>query len=120
MSGTNNIVDLLQAGIRAEGLRQQAIASNLANMETPGYQRIDVRFEELLADAIDSSSSVDAGEIEAELYEPHNTSVKANGNDVSLDLEIGSMVKNTLTHTAYVRLLRRKFAQMEAAINVQA
>ncbi len=123
MSGTNNIVDLLQAGIRAEGIRQQAISSNIANMETPGYQRIDVRFEELLADALDTSSSassVDPDEIEPELYEPHNTTVKSNGNDVSLELEIGHMIKNSLQHTAYVRLLRQKFSQIEQAINVQA
>jgi flagellar basal-body rod protein FlgB len=120
MSGTNNIVDLLQAGIKVEGVRQQAISSNIANMETPGYQRIDVRFEELLADAVDSSSSVNVDEIEPELYVPHNTAVKSNGNDVSLELEIGQMIKNSLHHTAYVRLLRQKFDQIQQAINVQA
>jgi flagellar basal-body rod protein FlgB len=120
MSNTNNIVDLLQAGIKVEGLRQKAISSNIANMETPGYRRIDVRFEELLANALGSSSSVDPGEIEPEIYEPQNTIVKSNGNDVNLELEIGEMVKNSLSHTAYVRLLHRKFAQMEEAINVQA
>ncbi len=29
------------------------------------------------------------------------------------------MLKNSLRHTAYVRLLRRKFAQMETAMGVQ-
>ncbi len=120
MSSTNNIVDLLQAGIRAEGLRQKTIASNIANMETPGYQRMDVRFEELVADAMKSPSSADPSGIEPEIYEPHNTIVKSNGNDVNLELEIGSMVKNSLAHTTYVRLLRQKFTQIQEAINVQA
>ena len=121
MSGTNNIVDLLQAGIKAEGIRQKVISSNIANMETPGYQRLAIRFEEMLTDALESpSSSVNVREIEPELYEPHNTTVKSNGNDVSLELEIGQMVKNSLHHTAYVRLLRQKFNQIEQAVNVQA
>jgi flagellar basal-body rod protein FlgB len=121
MSGTNNIVDLLQAGIKVEGLRQQAISSNIANMETPGYHRIAVRFEEALSEAIESpSSSANVRDIEPELYVPHNTTVKSNGNDVSLDVEIGELVKNSLRHTAYVRLLRQKFGQIQEAINVQA
>ena len=120
MSSTNNIVDLLQAGIKAEGLRQQAISSNIANMETPGYQRIDVRFEELVANALNSSSDVDAGDIEPQIFQPHDTLTKSNGNDVNLELEIGDMVKNSLTHTAYVRLLHQKFSQIEEAINIQA
>ena len=63
MSKTNNIVDFLDAGIRAESLRQKAIAGNIANLETPGYRRIDVKFDELLARALDSSGSVDFNEI---------------------------------------------------------
>lgn len=45
----NNVTDLLQSGLKAEMLRQKAIAGNVANMETPNYRRVDVRFEELLA-----------------------------------------------------------------------
>jgi len=49
MPKTNNIIDFLEAGIRTESLRQKAIASNIANLETPGYRRLGVKFEELLA-----------------------------------------------------------------------
>jgi len=42
--------------------RHNAIAANLANAETPGYKRVDVRFEEQLAKAIDSG---DARQIDA-------------------------------------------------------
>jgi flagellar basal-body rod protein FlgB len=121
MSGTNSIIDLLQAGIKGEGLRQQTISSNIANMETPGYHRIAIRFEEMLSDAMESpSSSANVRDIEPELYVPLNTTVKSNGNDVNLDVEIGEMIKNSLRHTAYVRLLRQKFSQIQEAINVQA
>ena len=84
MSKTSSILDFLQAGIRTENLRQKAIANNVANIETPGYQRFDVKFEQLLAKALDSSGSADLSEIEAQLYNPKNTPVKYKGNDVNL------------------------------------
>jgi flagellar basal-body rod protein FlgB len=54
------IVELLQAGLKAETMRQQAMANNVANIQTPGYRRLDVQFEKLLAKAIESGGEVDA------------------------------------------------------------
>ncbi len=119
MSKTNNIIDIIDAGIQAESLRQKAIASNVANLQSPGYRRIDVKFEELLAKALDSSGSVDLSEVEPQIYQPKETAVKSNGNDVSLEVEVGEMVKNTLRHKAYIRLLQKKYQQLELAINVK-
>lgn len=119
MSRTNSIADLLDAGIKAENLRQKAIANNIANLETPEYRRIDVKFEELLAKSLDSSGSVDLGELEPVFYFPKQTPIKSNGNDVNLESEVGQMVKNTLRHTAYIRLLNKKYKQIELAMNVK-
>ena len=119
MSKINNIFDIIEAGIRAESLRQKAIANNVANLQTPGYRRVDVRFKELLAKALDSSGSVDLSEIEAQIYQPKKAAVKSNGNDVSLEAEVGEMVKNTLRHKAYIRLLQKKYRQLELAIDVE-
>ena len=116
MSHSVDIVGLLEAGIRTESLRQKTIASNLANIETPGYRRLDVRFEDLLDQVMRSSDAVDAEDIEPEVYQPENTPVRSNGNDVSLEAEIGEMLKNSLRHTAYIRLLQKKLSQMERAV----
>ena len=118
MPQASSIVDLLEKGIKAEGLRQHAIASNIANIETPGYRRIDVKFEKMLAKALDSAGTVDLEALEMEFCLPQNTPLKSNGNDVNLEAEIGELVKNSLRHTAYIRLLGKKFAQMEAALNL--
>ncbi len=112
-----DVVGLLEAGLKAEGLREKTIAGNVANIETPGYKRLDVKFEELLARALRSSNPVDLDAIEPQLVRPGNTPVKSNGNDVDLEQEVGEMLKNTLRQTAYVRLLRKKFAQIETAVN---
>ena len=120
MSKTNNIIALIEAGIRAESLRQKAIANNIANLETPGYRRIDVKFEEFLAKSLDSSGSVDLSKLEPQIYRPKQTPVKSNGNDVSLENEVGAMIKNSLRFTTYIRLLNKKYRGIELAINVGA
>ncbi|MHC4603848.1 MAG: flagellar basal body rod protein FlgB [Planctomycetota bacterium] len=117
MSKTSNIIDFLEAGIKTESLRQKAIANNIANLETSGYRRIGVKFEELLAKALDSSGAADLSEIEAQIHQLNTTPVKSNGNDVNLEVEVGEMVKNTLRHKAYIRVLNKKYRQMEMAIN---
>ena len=119
MSKTNDIMDFLNAGIRAETLRQKTIANNIANIETPGYRRIEVKFEELLEKALGKNGQVDFSKVEPEIFQPNRTSVKSNGNDVSLEVEVGQMVKNTLRHKAYIRILNRKYMQIDLAINVK-
>ena len=119
MSKTSSIFDFLEAGIRAESLRQKAIANNIANLETPGYRRIDVKFEELLAKALNSPGSVELSELEPQIYQPLKTPVNSNGNDVSLESEVGQMVKNTLRYKAYIRLLNKKYNQMQLAMDVK-
>jgi flagellar basal-body rod protein FlgB len=119
MSKAENIVDIINAGIKAESLRQKAVANNIANLETPGYRRIDVKFEELLAKCLRSSEEFDLSDIEAQIYRPQKTPVKSNGNDVNLEDEIGQMVKNTLRHKTYIRLLSKKYSQIDLAINIK-
>ena len=119
MSEISSIADFLEAGIKAESLRQKTIANNVANLQTPGYRRIDVKFEQLLAKALDSNGAADLDDVMPEIYQPKQTPVKSNGNDVSLEAEVGEMVKNTLRHKAYISLLKKKYQQMEAAINVK-
>ena len=119
MSKTTSITDFLEAGIRAENLRQKAIANNVANLQTPGYRRIDVKFQELLAKALNSPGQIDLSEIKSQLYQPRKTPVDSKGNDVALEAEIGQMVKNTLRHKTYIRLLNKKYTQIQLAMDVK-
>ena len=118
MDKVSDTASLLVAGIKAEALRQKTIADNIANLETPGYRRGAVKFEELLAKALDSQGNVDMSEVEPVVYQPRNTPVNANGNDVNLETEVGEMVKNSLRHKTFVLLLHKKVKGLEAIIDV--
>ena len=78
-----------------------------------------MRFEQLLAKAMESGEEIDIEDIAAELYQPKNTAVKPDGNDVNLEGEIGEMVKNTLRQKAFVRILNKKFQQIDQAVNIR-
>jgi flagellar basal-body rod protein FlgB len=111
------INQLLEAGITAEGARQKAISNNIANMNSPDYRRMDIRFEDILNKMLSSSDGdIKSSELEPEYYQPKMTQVKSNGNDVTLDVEVGEMVKNSLRHRTYMSLLKKKYQQMSLAI----
>jgi flagellar basal-body rod protein FlgB len=117
MSKINEIFDVLGAGIRAETARQKTIANNVANSQTPGYRRVDVKFQDLLADAMDSKD-VNFNELTPEILQPNETTVNSEGNDVNLEMEVGNMVKNSLQYKTYVKILQKKYQQIESAINI--
>ena len=60
-------VDILKSAMQAYAWRSQAIASNLANLDSPGYQRMSVSFEEEMGKALQSRGHKDPTEIQAEL-----------------------------------------------------
>jgi flagellar basal-body rod protein FlgB len=113
------IIDLLESGIKAETLRQKAISNNVANLQTPGYRRLEVKFEQMLAKAIESgeTENISPDELKAELYQPKNTTVNPDGNDVNYEAEVGDMVKNSIRYRAFIKLLSKKYTQIESAIN---
>jgi flagellar basal-body rod protein FlgB len=119
MTNDKTVIGLLESAMRAEGLRQQAIAGNVANMHTQGYRRMDVNFEQVLNEAIGKNDSFDPKELEPDLFQPLNAPINEFGNDVNLDSEIGEMVKNSLRHHTYMMLLKKKYQQMDEAIKVQ-
>ncbi len=115
----SSIVNVLEAGLRGSLLQQKVIANNIANLNTPGFRRNDVRFEEALAKVIEAPGGASVEEIDkvqAEIYKPMNTHVERNGNDVNIDMEVGELMKSATRHKAYLRLLNKMYKQMEIAM----
>ena len=101
--------------------RQQALAGNVANMDTPGYRAQDYSFEQELA-AIDLSTTT-ANHIAPLKDEAHarqyavNSKVKPNGNNVDLEREMTEITKNGLQYITLVQYLNQKIRTLRAAIN---
>jgi flagellar basal-body rod protein FlgB len=109
-------VEHLEAGLRAAGLRQAAIANNIANLATPGFRRTVLPFERVLAEAVAAGRPLPQADLLAALEQSDDGPLNENGNNVELDLEVGDLVKNSLFYKTYMRLLARTYRQMDLAI----
>ncbi|HUT61432.1 MAG TPA: flagellar basal body rod protein FlgB [Phycisphaerae bacterium] len=109
-------IDYLEAGLRAASLRQTVIANNIANLNTPGFRRAEVQFENLLAKALRSGGDVRPQDIRPLVVKAASAAVGPNGSNVDLDTEVGELIKNSMLTKTYFRLLGKLMQQMELAI----
>ena len=102
-------------------LRQEAIASNIANAETPGYRRLDVSGDfasELRARLGQAGSVRSFSGIEPTLVEDLNArSVRPDGNSVEIERELLEMNRNTVEHDFLADVVSRNIKQLRMAIN---
>jgi flagellar basal-body rod protein FlgB len=116
----SNTSALLSLALDAAGMRQQAIAHNIANANTPGYQRISVSFESRL-DALRDGRGNMATPSLASLadFRPsfqYAAPLEA-GSSVALDQEMAQLSENTLHHQALLKALNKHLSLMSIAIN---
>ena len=110
----------LRAAAQLQSVRQKIIANNIANIDTPGYQRKEVSFQQHLTRAIESGTTEALQNINPEIATPQNTPVKANGNNVEIEREIGDMVDSSIRYKLYIRLQKKIGSQKRLAIDTQA
>ena len=107
----------------AVALRQEAINNNLANLETPGYKRVDLApsFEQALeqASAAGDPQQLAALPTPTLAVDPTAKSVSKDGNTVQLEQELMRMNQNAMTHTLETQMISGMLAKMRLAINGQ-
>ncbi|GGI94817.1 flagellar basal-body rod protein FlgB [Alicyclobacillus cellulosilyticus] len=131
MSLTSDVMALLQTALTAADMRQVAYANNIANADTPGYQRMDVSFEDALQQALGLTRSASPGDPLAALtgadwqavrqIQPTwvvagGTLVDNNGNNVDLDAEMAQLATNQIRYNGLVQALRSDFDRLHAVI----
>jgi flagellar basal-body rod protein FlgB len=108
----------------ASVLRQDAIASNIANAETPGYRRIDVAPDfatELQARMNAGDLSTKADSIQPSLIEDrHARAVRPDGNSVEIEREMLEMNRNSAEYDFLAEVVTRNIKQMRLAITGHA
>lgn len=109
-------IRLVESGLAARALRAKVIANNIANVNTPGFRRGEVKFEQLLDEALRGGRATDFQELTGEVLQPENTPFNDAGSDVSLDQEVGELIGNSAMYKTYMRVLNRMYQQMEMAI----
>ena len=100
-------------------LRHDAIASNLANLETPNYKRLDVApsFAVEMRQAMASGSPGQIAGVKPELaVDSTAVSSKRDGNTVQLESELVQLNKNLLAHTLETQLVSGNLLRLRLAI----
>lgn len=89
--------------------RQKLTASNIANVDTPGYKTRDIDFQAEFAAALDGDSS-------PRVLEVSGLAVKNDGNNVSIDREARMLAENALRFNIGVQLLKGELQDVRKAI----
>ena len=108
----------------ATSLRQEAIASNIANSETPGYKRLDIAPDfatELSARLTNGASPQSLTTLQPHLAEDqHARSVRPDGNSVEIEHELLEMNRNSVDYEYLSDLVSYNIKQLRAAITGSA
>ena len=123
---------LLETALDCRATRHSVVASNIANVETPGYSASRVSFEEALQRAMPASesgsltmSTTHPGHlppsngivaVEADVDYDRTSAQRPDGNTVDLDREIVTMSKNKPMYNAVSQVISRKFQRLRSAI----
>jgi flagellar basal-body rod protein FlgB len=83
----------LESAMRGAMVRQTLLTNNLANVDTPGYQRQDVDFQGALRAALDSGQPADQVSFKPVTA---NQTVRADGNGVDAEQESANLAENGL------------------------
>jgi len=127
--------------MRGAWLRQTLLTNNIANADTPGYQREDVNFEATLRGALASASGAGSptgagGEVGGETGSGETASgneslaqlqfqpevqpgaVGPEGNGVSIDQESAQVAENGLDYQAMTQVLGARDTILRSAMGV--
>ncbi len=106
--------------------RNQALAANIANAETPQYRAVDVTFGKELERAFGNSSEsvmqtnsqhLDVSQNQSSRFVPdYSGQTKPDGNNVDIDLQMGRLTQNSGDFMNAARLIRRQIGLIKTAI----
>ncbi len=120
--------NLLKDGLKASNARSKAIANNMANINTKGYKKFNVIFEENLKNNSDkkdlSLKTTNSRHLrgdndlngDIEVVREENTSMRTDDNNVNLELEKVNQAANTLKYNALITKLNGKFNNLKTVI----
>jgi flagellar basal-body rod protein FlgB len=122
--GLFNTINFLEKSLEYRKIRQDLIASNIANADTPYYRPRDIRFEESLKSEIEKKP---AKKLELAKTSPMHLEAidmkdnlkpivffrdghlsRNDGNSVDIDVETTEMAKNSLMYNAAVAAVKKR------------
>lgn len=125
------LITALEKTLDAATLRQRVIAHNLANLNTPGFKRLEVNFEENLARALGKDKKLPLvkthpahltpelplEKVAPEVERNEVTTARTDGNNVSLEAEMAKLLMNGVNYRLAGQLISGKLGSLRYVIN---
>lgn len=119
----------LQKNLELTHRRNEALTSNIANAETPGFKAVDLNFAKELervfeqktdtlakSDPLHMDTSQNSGT--AHLASDYSGATKADGNNVDIDVQMGKLARNGWDYMQSAAMIRKKLQIIKDAIRL--
>ena len=113
IDGTQLVLEQAMAGASA---RQQVLANNIANADTPNFRRSDLDFRSQLLQAVEADSKEQLMGIQLAPQTDTESPVQANGNNENLDGDMANMSQNALDYETLVEVANARLKMIATAI----
>ncbi len=126
-------VDLLAKGLDAAQMRQDVIANNIANVDTPGFKASHVEFEEYMKNALESDgyytadgsiagkttfgNAASAQDVKPEVVQDTDTTMRMDENNVDIDAQMIEMIKNSVYYNTLSLKVNNQLERLKLAID---
>ena len=127
-SNVYDYVNVLDKAADAAWLRNNAIANNIANDDTPGYKRQDVDFEGALRKALQNNRYVSVDDKISALNENLSAlnvstytdnagySYRLDGNNVDMETESAELAENYIKYQAIMKGINQEFTNLQTVL----
>lgn len=129
MIGSNayNYINVLSKAADASWIRNEVIANNIANNDTPEYKRQDVVFESYLQKALSGEGNLDKkvsnmnlGRLNATVYtDLEELSYRLDGNNVDIATETANLAENQIRYYTLLDSMTQEFSRIKTALTAK-
>lgn len=127
MIGSNafNYVNVLDKAADATVIRQELLANNLANNDTPNYKRKDLNFESYLQKELKGNEDLDKRVAKANLSKLNGSiytdraelSYRYDENNVDIDVEEGYLADNQIRYYTLLQTMTQEFQRLRTVLS---
>ncbi len=139
-------INLLEKGLDATWLKNDVIANNIANADTPEFKSSRVEFESVFRDVIESTSGTsasaaptrtsafvdntvqrtsstrlsdltDSDSLSPNVKVNRDTAIRMDGNNVDVDAEMSELAKNSILYDTLSYAASRELGRLKMIIN---
>lgn len=125
-SNVYNYINVLNKAADASWLREETVANNLANVNTPGYKRKDVDFQSVLRNELGNmkyqtlDSKIDHANLNrlnvSTYVDAANYSYREDGNNVDVDTENVELASEKIRYDALTDSMTQEFSRLKSVM----